>query len=1043
MHKQAMRYLRVVCAMTIGLFWCVAGVSAAPRLQNAKDFGAKGDGKTDDTTAIQRFVTTVEQQGLGYAAGIYERSYPEIVFPEGTYLVSKPIFFSVNPGVRGLNIRGEGKAVIRQINPDRDVFYLNRTYRILVENLTFEGGKHHLKIYNENWDAARVVIKDCTFRNSSSFAIEDILHGPKGTPANDFGYLTDFFSYYYGAIAPPYKVDMIAGLPELTPQDESGPIVYFNSTQTHITRCKFEKCMKVLNGQSDGSCMDNCVIETNPDMKGAAIFSGGILMLENITGLAHVTEGNNQRWIDKWHYGLIMRNVKLNTDSNKGLCAVYNTAGFMPGGLVHTYIIADGCEFKSAGSEENCLIYLQEAPNLINIRNCRETSGKDVNIIGCEKEFNPEYFKSISKEGFAFILDDNNRRLIPNLPGAMKPFAEKPLPKKVAALFKKQVMPVDDISMRAFIKERLNVADFGALGDNKADDTAAIQRALDAAAAKKGVELLFPNGIYKISRELALPEEVALRGLGQAVFMGDGSLKTVFAAKNVRHLSIANFAFAQCQTAVSVATKASSESRILLDSCLYSWLIGPAIICESGIDEKNRTYIRVSNSSFLHMGQALVSNAHYAVFDNNWVMPSNEAKNPAVLVNKGTLRVENLLGVPQAKKGTDPRWVDNYYRITLDNCRFGGEGGGDLCGSICLVVNRGNKGYALVENSWAYADGNEKRPAMIYCEALPEVIALRSDVGGMGDQKMVMVEEQVKENLKGRFFESGNTVPAICSSGPTVVEKLARAGPVAVRADARGLTVDLGQGVSFEMLRVEPGEFAIGSPLAEKGRDGDENVHRVRITKPFYLGSCEVTQEVWRRVFQSDIPTYKSRWPGILSYPAANPSKFSGKGYPVNNVCWIDCREFLDRLNALVPGGGFRLPTEAEWEYACRAGTKTAFSFGDDPAALGNYAWYKGNSKGKPHVVGTKLPNPWGFFDMDGNVWEWCQDKYDGPYSFGPADVIDNYALQPADLGDLKQAIRGGSCFFDAPYCRSANRCGSDPWHRDDDNGLRLVRTIP
>ena len=755
MNKPTVRHLQVVCAIAVGI---VVNASAAPRLQNVKDFGAKGDGVTDDTVAIQRCVTTVEKQGLGYSALIYERAFPEIVFPEGTYLISKTIFFTVDPPVRGLNIRGEGVAIIRQTNPNLDVFYLNKTYRALIENITFEGGKRQLKIYNENLDTARITIKDCTFRNSASFAIEDILHGPKKTPKAD---------YYYdpAAITPPYKIAMTNGLPELTPVDESdAPIVYFNSTGTHITRCKFDKCMHVLNGQSDGTAMDNCAIETHPDMKGAAIFSGGILMLENITGLAHVTEGNNQRWIDKWHYGLIMRNVKLDTDSDKGLCAVYNTSQFTAGGSVHIYIIADGCEFKSAGSKENCLIYLQEAPNLISVRNSRETSGKDVNIIGCAKEFSPEYFKSISKENFAFVLDGNNRRLIPNLPEAMKPFAEKPLPKKAAKLFKKPAMPVDDVSMRSFVKERLNVADFGAVGDNKADDTAAIQKALDAAATKKGVEVLFPNGIYKISRELALPEEVALRGLGQAVFMGNDALTNVFVAKNACHLAIANFAFARCRTAVAIATQDSSKSRILIDNCLYSQLTGPAIICESGtggIAEKNKTFIRVSNSTFILAVQALISNARYAVFENNWVTTSNKAKNTAVLVNKGTLRVENLLGVPQAKLGSDPRWIDNYYRVVCDNCRFGGEGGGDLCGAICLVVNRGDQGYALLENSWTYANGNEKRPAMVYCEALPEVIALRNNVGSMADQKMVFVEEQVQAPLKGRFFESGNTAPAL------------------------------------------------------------------------------------------------------------------------------------------------------------------------------------------------------------------------------------------------------------------------------------------
>ncbi|MCD6404609.1 MAG: formylglycine-generating enzyme family protein [Planctomycetes bacterium] len=209
----------------------------------------------------------------------------------------------------------------------------------------------------------------------------------------------------------------------------------------------------------------------------------------------------------------------------------------------------------------------------------------------------------------------------------------------------------------------------------------------------------------------------------------------------------------------------------------------------------------------------------------------------------------------------------------------------------------------------------------------------------------------------------------------------------------------------IEMVFIPAGEFMMGSPSNESGRGSDEGPqHRVRLTKPFYLGKYEVTQREWRKVMGS------------------NPSGFKGDRNPVEQVSWNDCREFVDKA-------GLRLPTEAEWEYACRAGSSTRFSFDDN-----SYAWYDGNSEDKTHPVGQKKPNAWGLFDMHGNVWEWCADWY-GNYSSGR--VTDS---QGPSSGSSR-VLRGGSWYDFSQICRSANRSYGSPDGTNHCLGFRVART--
>jgi formylglycine-generating enzyme required for sulfatase activity len=248
-------------------------------------------------------------------------------------------------------------------------------------------------------------------------------------------------------------------------------------------------------------------------------------------------------------------------------------------------------------------------------------------------------------------------------------------------------------------------------------------------------------------------------------------------------------------------------------------------------------------------------------------------------------------------------------------------------------------------------------------------------------------------------------------------DALAKLGPAAEgKPGPSSLTLDLGKGVTLKLVRIRPGKFMMGSPDSEQGHDGNEGPqHEVAISKSFYMGVTEVTQAQYEAVM------------------GTNPSKFNGSANPVDTVSWDDCTSFCRKLSEKT-GKTVRLPTEAEWEYACRAGSKTPFSCGDAENALAEYAWFSGNSGKQTHPVGQKKPNAWGLYDMHGNVYEWCQDWF-GAYAAG---AVTDPARPSWGSG---RVLRGGNC-YSGPECRSAFRQGIDPGKRYFDFGFRVAMDL-
>jgi formylglycine-generating enzyme required for sulfatase activity len=244
--------------------------------------------------------------------------------------------------------------------------------------------------------------------------------------------------------------------------------------------------------------------------------------------------------------------------------------------------------------------------------------------------------------------------------------------------------------------------------------------------------------------------------------------------------------------------------------------------------------------------------------------------------------------------------------------------------------------------------------------------------------------------------------------------------------------------VSFDMVPIKGGEFTMGSPDSEKGRKKDEGPqHKVAIS-PFWMGKCEVTWnefELWMFTEEKKDTGGKSASDKLVD-AISRPTKpyvdmtfgMGHDGYPVLSMTQHAANKYCQWLSAKT-GQFYRLPTEAEWEYACRAGTTTAYSFGDDPSKLGDYAWFEKNSNNASQKVGQKKPNPWGLYDMHGNVAEWTLDQLTADF-YGKSPAKDPWAQSTKAY---PQTVRGGGWTDDANALRSAARLGStSEWKAQD-----------
>ena len=286
-------------------------------------------------------------------------------------------------------------------------------------------------------------------------------------------------------------------------------------------------------------------------------------------------------------------------------------------------------------------------------------------------------------------------------------------------------------------------------------------------------------------------------------------------------------------------------------------------------------------------------------------------------------------------------------------------------------------------------------------------VEVRKD-GYATDRKTISISEGQTASITGTL--ASNAVASSNTSGYSSSSSSMASG-------SNAISIPVKDGISIEMVKVEAGTFMMGATSEMKDPyDWEKPVHQVTLTNDYYMGKYEVTQALWQAVMGS------------------NPSNFKGDNLPVETVNWNDCQEFISKLNSLT-GRKFRLPTEAEWEYAARGGKKSRGYQYSGSNSISDVAWYSGNSGRVTHPVGTKQANELGIYDMSGNVYEWCQDWYG---SFSSSSQTNPTG---ADSGSSR-VFRGGSWYGNARYCRLSFRDCTPPDCRGYNLGLRLALSV-
>ena len=355
--------------------------------------------------------------------------------------------------------------------------------------------------------------------------------------------------------------------------------------------------------------------------------------------------------------------------------------------------------------------------------------------------------------------------------------------------------------------------------------------------------------------------------------------------------------------------------------------------------------------------------------------------------------IKPITATTQQKQALLIRYTPSSATVLVDNKMVRGSNG---VAKTTLPV--GQHSYVV------FCDGYESEEGTVKLKA-----------SAPSDLQIRLSKEAVAAVSTANDVIQDNASTSSASSSQSVTTSSGFSSTSSVSSGDNEISIPVKNGITIDMVKVEAGTFMMGATSEmQKPYDDEKPVHQVTLTNNYYMGKYEVTQSLWQAVMGS------------------NPSDFKGDDLPVERVSWNDCQEFVSKLNGLT-GKKFRLPTEAEWEYAARGGKKSRGYQYSGCSNISDVAWCARNSRSKTHPVGMKQANELGIYDMSGNVYEWCQDWYGGSY------VNSSQTNPTGAVSGSYRVCRGGSWYYNARYCRSSYRYYFTPGIRSSILGLRLV----
>lgn len=720
---------------------------ASPTSINVKDFGAKGDGATDDTDAIQRAVNAQVAQYAKWGMrvehwghltkGAIENPCAEIVFPAGTYRISRPIVFS-----RFAYVRGIGIAVIAQTSNDQDCFYFNGVQQATVDNLQFKGGKKQLHFWTDNIGIATIDVSHCVFTDSSDYAIECTSYTKVLLDGEAWGNTKPWA---------PYGVKWTDGLPQLTANSPDNLTPWANSTMANIAHCRFENVMHAINLTGDTEVIRDCEITTNPQMEGGAFRLGGLVYLYNIKGTARLNPAKRQYWIDDTPYifytSIALRDCNLTTDSSRGMSLIHSS--LLPNG---TSIIVDNCRVKSAGSAEGALVWIEKGtePNIISVTGTTDISGKPVKAVAWEEIPGSELLDKIkdqpkfakTEDIYKLQIAGNSNNIDAAVPEIFQPLLQQPIP---ATAIEQTFVPelswdYSDLKNAALQSgEVLFAADFGLKQNSSTDATAIIQKIFDAAARQKNCLVIFPAGTFHISDAIHLPPRVVVRAAGTAAIVQDNPGKELFTASHAKNIAFRDIRFIGGLNGLHATNDDTHPARISLHNCYFYDQTDNAILAMAGkgeTGEANQMELRL-HGGILASLHGVTTNAARSQLDLFTAVNDPHLDNDSFIKNLGgEMRINSMLSNPklwQGKRGKAPDnitdwqfskqtcWVENWGKYYSVDTRYGGESGG-----MCNVVNRVADGTIFISGGNTRFYNGLTRKTILYLEKIPRFAILEN-----------------------------------------------------------------------------------------------------------------------------------------------------------------------------------------------------------------------------------------------------------------------------------------------------------------------------